>query len=374
MKDINLFRTLRQVQSTPSTKIEINGESLINFSSNDYLNLAENKEIINAAIEIIEKYGFTATSSRLISGNLAIHEELETKLANFKDKQSAIVFPSGYQANIGVISALLSNEKESCIIMDKLNHASLWDGARFSGKRIFVYNHCDMNFFEKILKRSSKYKVKLAITESVFSMDGDLTPLKDFTYLCQKYGAISMVDEAHSTGVFGREGKGLADVFGVSDKIDVSIGTLSKAFAAQGGFVCGSHKLTRFLINKSRSFIYTTAISPAICAAALKSMEIIKKCNNKRQHLHDISKILKDKLMTLGFNTLNTRSQIIPIITGTTENTEKISSYLFRHGIYIPAIKPPTVPKGQSRIRLSLSSKHVNDDIEKLCNSLKRFT
>ncbi|MDR2437574.1 MAG: pyridoxal phosphate-dependent aminotransferase family protein, partial [Endomicrobium sp.] len=195
IKDAGLLRTLRTAQSRPAATITINGRKFINFSSNNYLDLAINKEIYESAIKVIEKYGFTAASSRLTSGNLSIHEELEFKLANFKNKETCLLFPSGYQTNVGVISALMSNEPESCIIMDKLNHASLWDGAKLSGSRIFVYDHGDMNSLEKILRRVSKYKMKLVIAESVFSMDGDFTPLEDFVSLCQKYDAISMLDE-----------------------------------------------------------------------------------------------------------------------------------------------------------------------------------
>ncbi|MCA6071611.1 MAG: 8-amino-7-oxononanoate synthase [Endomicrobium sp.] len=371
IENSGLLRTLRKAQDTPESKI--NNGNLINFSSNNYLDLAGNKDIAKTSENIIEKYGFTATSSRLVSGNFAIHEELEAQLANFKEKEAALVFPSGYQTNMGVISALMSNEKESCIIMDKLNHASLWDGAKLSGSRIFIYKHCDMNSLEKVFKRTRGYKLKLVITESVFSMDGDFAPLKDFVELCKKYEAVSMVDEAHSTGVFGKEGKGLADIFGVEDKIDITIGTLSKAFAAQGGFVCSSRKFIDFLINKSRAFIYTTAVSPAICAAALKSLEIIKNSDHRRQHLHAMSKLLKNKLTELGFDTSNTQSQIIPIVTRSIENTKRISSHLFEKGIYIPAIKPPTVPKNQARIRISITSRHAFQDIEQLCNNLKYF-
>jgi 8-amino-7-oxononanoate synthase len=370
LKDAGLFRSLKTAQLMPSAKIKIDGKSLINFSSNNYLDLARNQDITKAALEIIEKYGFGAASSRLVSGNFAVCKELESSIAKFKEKEAALVFPSGYQTNIGVISALISSNKESCIIMDKLNHASLWDGAKLAGSRIFLYEHCDMNSLEKVLKRACKYKVKLAVTESVFSMDGDFAPLEDFSKLCQKYGAISMVDEAHSTGVFGKEGKGLAQTLGVASKIDIIIGTLSKAFATQGGFVCGSCQLIDFLINKSRAFIYTTAVSPAICAAAIKSLEIVRRSDDKRQHLHNISKMLKDRLSDLGFHVANTQSQIIPVIVGSIENTEKLSLRLLEKGTYIPAIKPPTVPKGKARIRISLTSGNTTSDIEKLCAAL----
>lgn len=373
IENSGLLRTLRKIQDTPASKIKINNRNLINFSSNNYLDLAGNKDIAKASEDIIEKYGFTTTSSRLVSGNFAIHEELEAQLADFKGKEAALVFPSGYQTNVGVISALMSNEKESCIIMDRLNHASLWDGAKLSGSRIFVYKHCNMNSLEKVFKRTREYKLKLVITESVFSMDGDFTPLKDFVELCKKHGAVSMVDEAHSTGVFGRKGKGLADVFGIEDKIDIIIGTLSKALATQGGFVCSSRKFIDFLINKSRAFIYTTAVSPAICAVALKSLEIVKNSNYRRQHLHAMSELLRNKLTELGFDISNSQSQIIPIVTGSIETTEIISSHLFEKGIYIPAIKSPTVPKNRTRIRIAITSGHTFHDIEQLCNNLKYF-
>ncbi|OEG71696.1 hypothetical protein ATZ36_13350 [Candidatus Endomicrobiellum trichonymphae] len=372
-ENAGLLRKLNTIQSNPAARIEINGRKFINFSSNNYLALAGNKEINKAVADAVEKYGFAGTSSRLVCGNLSIHEELEAELAVFKNKQASLVFPSGYQTNVGIISALMANEKNSCIIMDKLNHASLWDGVKLSGSRVFAYEHCDMDSLEKTLKRAHKYEIKLTITESVFSMDGDFAPLKDFAELCLKYGAVSMVDEAHSTGVFGKEGKGLTEVFGVSDKIDITVGTLSKAFAAQGGFVCGSRQLANFLINKSRAFIYTTAVSPVICAAALKSLEILKRSAVERAFLLKTAECLKKKLNKLGFNTLNTQSQIIPVITGSVENTEKTSLYLRGKGIYIPAIKPPTVPKERSRIRISLTAGHTDRDIKKLIDSISEI-
>ncbi|MDR2066727.1 MAG: pyridoxal phosphate-dependent aminotransferase family protein [Endomicrobium sp.] len=371
IENIGLRRFLKDIDCSPMSKIKIQGKELINFSSNNYLDLAGNKTLEKKALHIIENYGLSATSSRLVSGNISIHKELEEKLALFKSKQACLVYPSGYQTNLGVISALISCQKESCIIMDKLNHASLWDGAKLSGARIFVYQHCDMNSLEKVLKRTRNYKFKLVVTESLFSMDGDITPMDEFANLCRQYKAISMVDEAHSTGVFGYKGKGLADTFGVADKIDITIGTLSKAFALQGGFVCGSKTLIDFLINKSRAFIYTTAISPFLAAMAIESLEIIKESDSDRKHLHNISKILKNKLKDLGFDIGKSESQIIPVITGTIEKTEKLSSQLLKNNIYAPSIKPPTVPNDKARIRISLTSGHSVKDIDLLINSLK---
>lgn len=370
IKNEGLLRKLHTINSAPSEIIKMNGKEYINFSSNDYLGLAGNKEIAKAGIDAIDKYGFAGASSRLVGGNLEIHDKLESELASFKSSERALLLPSGFQTNLGVISALAVKDSNTCIIMDKLNHASLWDGAKLSGARIFVYNHCDMDSFESVLKRTRNYKFKLAITESVFSMDGDITPLDEFAQLCQKYGAVSMVDEAHSTGVFGKEGRGLVHQFGVNDKIDIIIGTLSKAFAVQGGFVAGSKKLIDFLINKSRAFIYTTAVSPAICGAVLKSLEIIKKSDEKRQKLSENSIYLRNKLKELNFNTSNSQSQIIPIVIGSIKDTEKSSKKLFNNGIYAPAIKFPTVPKNQARIRVSLTSQHSKEQIKKLISTL----
>jgi 8-amino-7-oxononanoate synthase len=365
-----LCRQLRQGQSNSCAHICINGKDFINFSSNNYLDLAGNEEISLAARQACKKYGVGATSSRLVGGNIDIHQELETALARFKNSQSCLVFPSGYQANVGVISAVASKTDNACIIMDKLSHASIWDGAKLSGARIFVYEHCDMDSFEAVLKRAESYKLKFAVTESVFSMDGDLTPLKEFAQLCIKYGAVSVVDEAHSTGVFGKHGKSLASHFGVADKIDITIGTLSKAFGAQGGFVCGSQKLIDFLINKSRAFIYTTAISPIICAAVLKSLEILQHSDDKREILFKNAAYLRQSLQELGFNIGKSQSQIIPIIIGETKKTKETAERLFKNLILAPDIKPPTVLQGCERIRISLTSGHTFSDIDKLIEAL----
>jgi 8-amino-7-oxononanoate synthase len=366
-----LLRRLRLVSGVPCSRVIIDGKEFINFSSNNYLDLAGNDEINEAAKKALDEYGAAGASSRLVGGHLTIHKQLEEALASFKNKESALLFPSGYQANVGVISALASKADNACIIMDKLNHASLWDGAKLSGCRIFVYEHCDMDSFEKILQRTKDYKLKLAITESIFSMDGDITPLCEFVRLCGQYGAVSVVDEAHSTGVFGKEGRGLADDLGVEDKIDITIGTLSKAFAAQGGFVCGSFQLINYLINKSRAFIYTTAVSPAICGAALKAIELIKKSEGKRKSLSDNAKYLRRRLTALGFNTGKSQTQIVPVITGSIEATQALSKKLFDAFAVAPAIKPPTVPEGQARIRISLTSGHTKEDIEKLIKAIE---
>jgi 8-amino-7-oxononanoate synthase len=253
--------------------------------------------------------------------------------------------------------------------MDKLNHASLWDGAKLSGCRIFVYEHCDMDSLESVLKRTQEYKLKIAVTESVFSMDGDIAPLAEFSGLCKTYGAVSMIDEAHSTGVFGVGGSGLAGASGID--ADIIIGTLSKAFGVQGGFVCCGKNFIDYLVNKCRAFIYTTAVSPVIAAAVLKSLEIIKKSGDKRKNLLENAQCLRGKLNSLGFDTGKSQTQIIPVIAGSSEAALKISELLTENGIFVPAIKPPTVPQGKSRIRISLTAGHNRQDIEALVKAIK---
>ncbi|MDR1942456.1 MAG: 8-amino-7-oxononanoate synthase [Endomicrobium sp.] len=364
-----LLRKLRLISSNPSAKIIIGDKEYINFSSNNYLDLAGNEEINKAASQAALQYGAGGASSRLVGGNFQVHKMLEGSLASFKNKKACLVFPSGYQTNVGVISALAQKSDNACIVMDKLNHASLWDGAKLSGCRIFVYEHCDMNSLESVLKRTKDYKLKLAVTESVFSMDGDIAPLAQFARLCRNYGAVSMIDEAHCSGIFGKNGSGLDEEIGAD--ADIIIGTLSKAFGVQGGFVCGGQKLIDYLINKSRAFIYTTAISPVIAAAALKSLEIIIKSDSKRKLLLSNAQYLRDKLKSLGFDAGNSQTQIIPVITGSLSNTQRVADMLMKNGIFAPAIKPPTVPEGRSRIRISLTSAHTKEDLDKLIKELK---
>lgn len=368
IKSYGLYRELRSISSAPEKEIVIDGKSFINYSSNNYLGLANHPEVKKSAISAIEKYGCGGTSSRLIAGTLDLHKELEDKLAKFKNKDAALVFPSGYQTNAGVISTLIG--RDSCIIMDRLNHASLWDAAKISGSRVFVYPHRDMNALEKVLVRVKSYRRKLIVTDSVFSMDGDLASLKEIVYLAKKYNSWTMIDEAHATGIFGENGAGLACHFGIEKEIDIIMGTLSKALGSQGGFVCGSKEMIDYLINKSRSFIYTTAIAPSCAGAALSAINLIEKEPFRRQKLLDMSRKLRERLNSIGFNTLNSESQIIPFFVGPITETESIAAKLMRDGIFAPAIRPPTVAEGQCRLRFSLTADHTDSDLNKLFESL----
>jgi 8-amino-7-oxononanoate synthase len=346
IKNAGLQRSLRVI-----------APGILNFSTNNYLSLSEDPRVRSAAAEAAQKYGAGGTSSRLIAGTTDLHAELETALASFKRTEAALVYPSGFQTNIGVISALLG--EGDCVIMDKLNHASLWDAAKLSKARVFVYEHRDMDSLDKVLARTKEYKKKLVVTDSLFSMDGDLAQLDDIAALANQYGCWTMTDEAHSTGIFSENGK-----------IDIIMGTLSKALGSQGGFVCGSKDLIEFLVNKSRSFIYTTALAPACAGAALESIKIIREEPGRGKSLLERSAALRAKLKAKGFDTLDSESQIIPVMTGDVAATLALSDKLLSKGIFVPAIRPPTVPEGKCRLRVSLTYSHTEEDIDKLLTGL----
>jgi len=369
IKTLGLYRKLKTITSAPGREVVISGKTYVNLSSNNYLGLSEHPAVKKAAIDAIEKYGAGGTSSRLVAGTLAIHEELEEKLASLKKTEKALVCPSGFQTNSAVISALIG--AGDCLIMDRLNHASLWDASKLTGARVFVYPHRDMNGLEKVLKRASSYKRKLIATDSVFSMDGDIAPLKEIVSLAKKHGAITMIDEAHSTGVLGANGGGLAEYAGVECAVDIIMGTLSKALGSQGGFVCGSGKLIEYLINKSRAFIYTTSLAPASAAAALEALNIVKKEPERREKLKDLSASLRKRLKEAGLDTAGSETQIIPVVFGSLERTLEVSKKLLEAGIFAPAIRPPTVQEGECRLRFSLTSDHNEDDLLKVLNCLK---
>jgi len=364
IKEKGLFRELRPVSPAPAGRVLIAGKEYVNFSSNDYLGLASHPQVKKAAALAAEKYGAGGTSSRLLGGTFEVHALLESALASLKRQEAALVYPSGFQANIGIISSVVSDG--DCVIMDSFNHASLWDGAKLSGARIFIYAHRDLNSLEKVLARAKDYRRKLIVTDSLFSMDGDIAPLRGIAELAASHGALTMIDEAHSTGVFGVSGSGLAEELGVEKKIDIVMGTLSKALGAQGGFVCGSKKLIEYLVNKSRSFIYSTALSPVTAAAALKAVELIGTEPARRKKLLENAASLRKTFAARGFDISGSESQIIPVVMGSVEKTAALSEKLFMAGMLAPAIRPPTVPEEKCRIRISLTSEHSLEDINKM--------
>ncbi|MHC4454484.1 MAG: 8-amino-7-oxononanoate synthase [Planctomycetota bacterium] len=368
IKKEGLYRELNVVSNSQGVYLEVDGRTCLSFCSNNYLGLANNPLIVNAVKDAVEEYGWGAGASRLVSGNMTLHETLENEISLFKEKESAIVFPTGYMANIGAISSLVS--KGDLVICDKLNHASIIDGCRLSGADFRVYAHCDIEKLENILKKSSNYPRKLIVTDSVFSMDGDLAPLPDIVSIASKYKAIVMVDEAHGTGVFGKKGRGVVEHFNLNKEIDIIMGTFSKAIGSLGGYVCGDVDLINFLRNKARSFIYTTALPPAVCAASIAGLKLIQKQPSLRESLWDNIRYLKDKLTLLNFNVITSESPIIPILIGDADKAVSVSKALYEKGILIPAIRPPTVPANSSRLRMTVMSTHTQDDLDKLLDAL----
>ncbi|MGA2603080.1 MAG: 8-amino-7-oxononanoate synthase [Verrucomicrobiia bacterium] len=359
-----LYRILRTVSSAQGPRLQIDGRELLNFSNNDYLGLANDPVLKQAAVEAIEKYGVGAGASRLVSGNLQPYEELERKLAAFKAKDAALVFSSGYAANVGTITALIG--EGDVVILDKLDHASIIDGARQSGATIRVYPHKNLKKLETILDQCSAFRRKLIVTETVFSMDGDLAPLAEIVALKERHGAWLMIDEAHATGLYARNRRGLAEAAGVEDKIEITLGTLSKALGCLGGFVVGSQPLIDFLRNRARSFIYSTALPPAVCAAAGAAVDFVMSDagHERRDRLWRNVSELKQGLSALGIQN-ESRSPIIPIIIGDEKAAVEISGKLCERGVLVPAIRFPTVPKGKARLRVTVTAAHEPPDIKR---------
>jgi len=359
-----LYRRLRTITSNQEAHVTIGGKDYVSFSSNNYLSLANHRQVKEAAVNAIKKYGCGAGASRLIVGTMELHTHLEERIAQFEGKPAAILFCTGYVANVGVITALVKGG--DIVIVDRLNHASIIDAVRLSGARLLVYPHRDMKRLESILKRYRSVGKKLIVTDSVFSMDGDFAPLPAIVKLARKYKAITMVDEAHATGIIGLSGRGVSEHFGVAQDIDIIMGTLSKAIGSLGGFVVGTKELIDYLHNKARSFIYTTALPPAVCAAAIASFDIIESQPGLRKKFWDRVDQAKKGLGKIGFNLLNTESHIIPVFVGNEKTVMEMSRYLYENGILVPGIRQPTVPKNTARLRITLMATHTRRDITRL--------
>jgi len=370
LKKKNLIRKPVFLESSNRTKISINKKKFINFSSNDYLGLSGHPEIIQSAVKTLRRYGFGSGASRLLSGSYTPHKKLEERIARFKKTGSALVFNTGYSANTGIIPAIAG--AEHTVLSDEFNHASIIDGIRLSKAKIKIYRHRDVNHLEQLLKKSSG-KV-LIITDTIFSMDGDIAPLKDIVFLIRKYNAMLMIDDAHGTGVLGKTGRGGLEHFGIKPGEIIQMATLSKAFGCFGGFVAGSKDLIDFLINRARSFIYSTSLPPAVAGACIKAIDIVdsesvalrKRLWNNRQQLYH-------GLRNLGYDTLNSETPIIPVFAGNTKSACKLGRYLYKNRIFAPAIRPPTVPEGQCRIRFSVTAEHTKKDIDSVLESLKKY-
>ena len=350
-------------------RIRVDGRDVLCLCSNDYLSLAADPAIRRAATEAIERWGLGAGASRLVSGTTAVHVELERRLAEFKQTEAAIVTPTGWMANHVAVHAM--SGRGDLVLCDKLNHASILDAARSSGAQVRSFPHRDTERLIRLLERlRNRYRRCLIVTDSLFSMDGDLAPLPRLVEIKRRFDAQLLIDEAHATGVLGPAGRGAAELLEVEGDVDATVGTLSKAIGAMGGFVAGPDVLIDTIRNTGRAYIYTTALPPAICAAAGTAFEVIRSQPQRRHRLLTMADDLRGLLHDAGLETGDSRSQILPIIIGPADRTLAASRQLLERGFFIPAIRPPTVPRGASRLRISLCATHEADDLGRFVEAL----
>ena len=365
----NRYRVVRCVETCQEPRIRMDGREFVLFCSNNYLGLANHPALKRAAIDAVNTYGSSTAASALISGYMTPHAELENRMARFLGTEAAIAFPTGYTANLGVIPALIN--RDDIIFSDRLNHRSIIDGCRLSRARIAVYRHCDVAHLESLLKTAADYRRRLIVTDGVFSMDGDIAPLPELVALAERYEAILMVDDAHATGVLGPDGRGAFDHFGLSPAaIDIHMTSGSKALGASGGFICGTSVLIDAIRNRAPAYIYTTAMPPDACASAAAAIDLIQRDARSRQRLWRNTKIIRDRLLSMGFDLARSQTQILPLCVGDAQKTVAISDYLYERGIYLYAIRPPTVPEGQSRLRLSVMATHTDGDMAQLFDAM----
>ena len=369
----NTYRTLRTMETPESSHVKIcvagvhaSSEQLL-LASNSYLDLANIPELKQAMAQAVLDWGTGSGGARLTTGNKTPHDELENELAKFKGEEAAIKFNTGYMANVGTISALCG--KSDIIFSDALNHASIIDGIRLSRATCVVYKHNDMTDLERAIQENATNQKMLIVTDAVFSMDGDLANLPELLRIAHTYNCLLMIDEAHATGVIGRTGRGLAEHYGC-EHADVTVGTLSKAIACEGGFVAGKKQLIEFLKNKSRSFIFTTAMSPAMAAGALRNLRFLESHPERVQQLQENVKFFCEALQREGLNVPQSPSAIIPVIIGDEAAALNASAKLLERGYVIPAIRYPTVAKGQARLRASLMATHTHEELERAAKAI----
>ncbi len=367
---------LRVLDDEQAPVCTFDGKKVINLASNNYLGLTTHPKLREAALEATRKYGVGSGAVRTIAGTMKIHMELEEKIARFKDVEACVVFQSGFASNAGTVSAVLG--KEDFIISDQLNHASIIDGARLSRAKILVFNHKDMGHAEQQLASvKDQPGRKLLITDGVFSMDGDIGPLPKLCHLAEKYGAIMMVDDAHASGVLGRNGRGTVDHFNMHGRVDIQVGTLSKAIGALGGYVCGTRDLIDFLYHRARPFLFSTSHPPSVAATCMAAFDVLQEEPELMEKLWDNTRFWKKELGLLGFDiggrtTPASETPITPIIIGDGKLTMDFSRELFEEGVMGTGIAFPTVPEGKARIRTIMTATHTRDELQQALEILKR--
>ena len=362
LKAQGLYRRLRVLEDEQRAHTTFDGRSVVNLSSNNYLGLTTHPRLREKALEAIERYGVGTGSVRTIAGTMSLHMELERRLAEFKRTEATVVFQSGFTANAGTVSAILT--KEDVVISDELNHASIIDGCRLSRAAIKVFPHRDADAARKILRELPPGQRKLLITDGVFSMDGDLGALPDLCAAAEEYGAIMMVDDAHASGVFGKNGRGTVDHFGLHGRVDVQVGTLSKAIGALGGYVAGSTAFIEFLHHRARPFLFSTSHPPSVTATCLAALDVLLEEPQIIDRLWENTRFFKKGLVDLGFNTGASESPITPVIVGDGALCMKLSDRLFQEGVFAQGIAFPTVAKDKARVRTIVTATHTRDDLQ----------
>ena len=369
IKRQGLYRQLRHVEGEQGPTIFLDGQEVLNLSSNNYLGLANHPAIRAAAKEAIDRYACGSGASRLISGNMTLHLELEESIAKLKGAEAALVFNSGFQANVGLLSTLVG--EGDVIFSDALNHASIIDGCRLSRAEALIYPHCDLDRLESDLRRTQKNSKKLIVTETVFSMDGDIAPVREIADLAARFGAVVMVDEAHATGVFGPNGGGIVEEMGLGGQVLIQMGTLGKALGGFGAYVAGSRDLRDLLINRCRSFIFTTSLPPVVIAMAKAAIDIIKEEPQRRRALRDNSRTLREGLERMGFSLGRSGSQILPLMVGDSAKCMILAERLLQNGVFAQGIRPPSVPPGTSRLRIVPMATHTREQMEQALRAFK---
>jgi glycine C-acetyltransferase len=357
-----LHRSLRQLQGEQLPRARFDGKDVINLSSNNYLGLTTHPKMREAAIQAVRSLGVGSGSVRTIAGTMDLHMELERRIAAFKKTEASVVFQSGFAANAGTVSALLG--KGDLILSDELNHASIIDGARLSRADIKVFPHRDVGALERLLDETREVKRRLVITDGVFSMDGDIAPLPKIAALARAHGAIMMIDDAHSSGVLGRAGRGTVDHFDVHGQVDVQVGTLSKAIGVLGGYVCGSKSLIDYLYHRARPFLFSTSHPPAVAAACLTAFDVLEEEPERIERLWTNTKRFKAGLARLGFDTGTSETPITPIFVGEADLAMRFSDRLFARGVFAQGIGYPTVAKGKARLRTIVTATHTEEDLD----------
>jgi 8-amino-7-oxononanoate synthase len=370
IKENGLYRKMKHLQTPQGPHIKIDGKDYLLLSSNSYLGLCNDDRLKQAALDAIEKYGVGSGGSRLTTGSYEIHQKLEEEIAFFKKTEAALLFNTGYMANVGAISGIA--DKSWVIFSDRLNHASIVDGCRLSRAEIIVYDHCNAADLARKVQGYSGRQA-LIVTDGLFSVDGDIAPLPAIVEIARKNNILLMVDDAHATGVLGPHGGGTADYFGLHDQIDIQMGTLSKALASEGGFIAGKRSLIDYLINTARSFIFSTALSPATIAVARKALDIVRTEPQRRETLLANSAWFRAELRKAGFDVAENEAPIISIVVGAPDLAVAFSNRLMERNIFVSAIRPPTVPPGTSRLRISIMATHTREDLLRALNHIKEI-